>query len=131
MAHASGPASTVTIWAAKMIAPTKRSRTNCCRRLSLGGLPVILYYLSGKHPTRVTRASIVVFLVITALVSLLTYISHGIITKEIIVRSVWLAPFFILAIWVGGGLFGKVSEFYFRTVTLALLGSVGIGMLFS
>lgn len=98
---------------------------------SLGGLPVILYYLSGRHATEVTRASIVVFLVITALVSLVTYIAHGIITSEVIERTVWLAPFFIIAISIGGSLFGKATESFFKTVTLTLLGSVGLVMLFT
>ena len=98
---------------------------------SLGGLPVILYYLSGSQETKVTRASIVVFLVITVFVSLVTYIAHGIITSEILLRTALLAPFFIIAIWIGGSLFGKASEELFRMVTLSLLGSVGLAMLFS
>jgi len=96
---------------------------------SLGGLPVILYYLSGKHTTEIARATIIVFLVVTAFVSLLTYISHGIVTTEILERSSWFVPFFIIAIWIGGRLFGKVSEIIFRNITLALLGSVGLAML--
>lgn len=98
---------------------------------SLGGLPVILYYLSGKNTTAVTRASIVVFLVVTTLVSVVTYLSHGIVTSDVMLRTAWLAPFFILAIWMGGYLFGKVSESFFRAVTLTLVGSVGMAMLFA
>ena len=98
---------------------------------SLGGLPVILFYLSGEHSSKVARASIVVFLFITAMVSLLTCLFHGIIHWDIVLRAVWLAPVFVLAIWVGGRLFGKVSESLFRTVTLTLLGGVGVMMLMS
>lgn len=98
---------------------------------SLGGLPVILYYLSGKNTTAVTRASIVVFLVVTTLVSVVTYLGHGIVTSDVVLRAAWLAPFFILAIWTGGHLFGKVSESFFRAVTLTLVGSVGMAMLFA
>jgi len=98
---------------------------------SLGGLPVILYYLSGKNTTAVTRASIVVFLVVTTLVSVVTYLSHGIVTSDVVLRTAWLAPFFIFAIWMGGHLFGKVSESFFRAVALTLVGSVGIAMLFA
>lgn len=98
---------------------------------SLGGLPVMLFYLSGSQETKVTRASIVVFLVITVLVSLVTYLSHGIITSDILLRTVLLAPFFIVAIWFGGRLFGKASEALFRMITLSLLGSIGLAMLFT
>lgn len=96
---------------------------------SLGGLPVILYYLSGKNSTAVTRASIVVFLVVSTLVSLVTYFSHGIVSSAVVLRASWLAPFFVISIWLGGHMFGKVSEFIFRAVTLALVGSVGAAML--
>jgi len=96
---------------------------------SLGGLPVILYYLSGKNTTAVTRASIVVFLVVTTLVSVVTYLSHGIVTSDVVLRTAWLAPFFMVAIWIGGNLFGKVSESFFRSVTLLVVGSVGVAML--
>lgn len=98
---------------------------------SLGGLPVILYYLSSRHSSKVYRASIVVFLVFSTLVSLVTYIAHGIITSEIMVRTAWLASFFIIAIWLGSSLFGKVPESIFRVVTLTLLGGVGLAMLLS
>lgn len=96
---------------------------------SLGGLPVILFYLSGGHTSRAARASIVVFLFITAMISLLTYLLHGIISVDIVLRTAYLIPIFILAIWLGGQLFGKVSEGLFRAVTLTLLGSVGVVML--
>lgn len=98
---------------------------------SLGGLPVILYYLSGELNCKVARASIVVFLFITAMISLVTYLFHGIIHWDIVLRAVWLAPVFIFAIWLGGRLFGKVSESIFRSVTLTLLGGVGVMMLLS
>lgn len=98
---------------------------------SLGGLPIILYYLSGEHSAQVARASIVVFLIFTAIVSLVAYIAHGIITAEIVVRTGSLMPFFMVAIWIGSHLFGKVSETLFRSITLVLLGCVGLMMLFS
>ena len=98
---------------------------------SLGGLPVILFYLSGGHSSQVARASIVVFLFITTMISLLTYSLHGIISADILLRTIMLVPIFILAIWVGGKLFGKVSESLFRAVTLTLLGGVGVVMLIS
>ncbi len=96
---------------------------------SLGGLPVILYYLSGSYKTEIARATIVVFLIVTALVSLVTYISHGIISTDIVFRTAWLSPFFIVATWGGGQLFGKVSESLFRNISLMLLGGVGLTML--
>ena len=98
---------------------------------SLGGLPVVLYFLSGKQSQSVTRASIVVFLVITALIALFTYFSLGIISNEVVLRTSWYIPFFVVSIWLGGQLFGKVSDVTFRRVTLFIIGSAGFAMLFA
>lgn len=98
---------------------------------NLGGLPVILYYLSTSLTAQVTRASIIIFLVISAVVTLVTYTSYGIITKDILISTTWVAPVFLIAIWVGGRLFGKVSETFFRTATLTLLVGVSVMMLLS
>lgn len=96
----------------------------------LGGPPVILYYLSGNLSVGVNRASIVVFLVVTALITLMTYITHGIVTSEILLFTARLAPVFIIAILLGKRQFGTTSEAVFRAGTLMLLGSVGLLMLF-
>lgn len=98
---------------------------------SLGGLPVILYYLSSQLTTQVARASMIIFLFMTTVVTLAIYANQGIITSDIIVRSGWLAPAFIIAIWIGGSLFGKVSETLFRKVILTLLTGVSFLMLLS
>lgn len=95
----------------------------------LGGLPVILYYLSSQLTTKVARASMIVYLVITTVMALVTYALQGIVTYDIMIKSAFVAPVFIFAIWVGGQLFGKVSESFFRAITLSLLGGVGVAML--
>lgn len=96
---------------------------------SLGGLPIILYYLSGKFSAEVARASMVVFLLFTAVVSLITYGMHGLFNTELVIRTAWMVPPFILSIGLGGFLFGKVPESIFRNMTLLLLGIVGLLML--
>jgi len=98
---------------------------------SLGGLPVILYYLSSDLTREVTRASMIVFLIFTTVVSLLTYISHDIITQDSVIRTVAVSPVFILALWLGGKLFGRVSEALFRIIILGLLSGLSLMMLLS
>jgi uncharacterized membrane protein YfcA len=93
---------------------------------SLGGLPVVLYYLSGLYNAVSVRASLVMFLVVSVIISIITYTSIGIITREMILRCVWLMPFFVVAIWAGKQLFGRVSESAFRVITLALVGGIGV-----
>lgn len=96
---------------------------------SLGGLPVILFYLSSHLPTRVARASMIMFLIITSIVSLLTFMFHGIVKSDDIVRTATIAPVFVFAIWIGGLLFGKVAETLFRKIILSLLGGISVMML--
>lgn len=96
---------------------------------SLGGLPVILYYLSSHLASQVARASMIIFLIITTMVSLVTYMFHGIITSDVMLRTATIAPVFIITIWLGGMLFGKVSESSFRKIILSLLGGISVMML--
>ena len=98
---------------------------------SLGGLPVVLYYLSGKQSQSVIRASIVVFLVIATLMSLISYSSLGVISKDIVLRTLLFIPFFIVSILIGGRLFGKVSDIIFRRITLLIIVSASFTMLFT
>jgi hypothetical protein len=92
----------------------------------LGGLPVVMYYLSSLNRAAETRASMVVFLFITMMVSLVTFMYHGIISKEIIYRCLTLIPVLIFATWIGGLLFGKVTDKAFRYILLSFLGGIAI-----
>ena len=98
---------------------------------SLGGLPVILFYLSSRLSTRVARASMIVFLIITSIVSLVTFMFHGIVKSDDIARTAAIVPVFIFAIWLGGMLFGKVAEPLFRKIILSLLSGVSVMTLVS
>ncbi len=98
---------------------------------SLGGLPVVLFFLSGNQSAIISRANIVIFLVSVVVSALVTYIYQNIISLEIIMRAIILAPFFILAIRVGGKYFGQTSDSFFRAFTLWLLGLISLVMLLS
>ena len=92
----------------------------------LGGIPIIMYYLSGQYAAATSRSSIVCFLSITVTMSLLTYLYHGLVSIEILLRCLLFAPLFVIAVWIGSRLFGKVSEATFRTVVLTILGIIGL-----
>lgn len=94
--------------------------------VGLGGVPVVLFYLSGVHTAAAVRASTVVFLFATAVVSLASYLYHGIVSADVVERCAVLAPVFVLSIWLGGRMFGKVSESAFRVVVLTLLSGMGV-----
>jgi len=94
----------------------------------MGGLPIVLYYLSTNLPVQVIRASIVVFLVVSSLVALISYSSHQLISEEVLTRCLGMTPIYMLAIWFGGNLFGKVSESFFRKLTMVILASAGFAL---
>lgn len=95
----------------------------------LGGLPVVMYYLSGTQRAEVTRASVVIFLFVSVMVSLAMFIYHGIITRDILIRCLSLAPLLLVSIWIGGRLFGRTSESLFRNLLLVMLTVVSVLML--
>lgn len=94
--------------------------------IGLGGLPVVLYFLSSKLSAESARASIVVFLMLTMVVSLITYSVHGLFTTDILIRTLWFVPPFVISIAIGGWLFERLPEIVFRRVALAVLGCVGV-----
>lgn len=92
----------------------------------LGGLPVVIYYLSGVHRADVTRSSIIMFLFVTVMISLCTFIYHGIVTQEIVLRCLSFAPILLAATWLGGRIFGRVSEDRFRSILMLVMSAVGL-----
>ena len=92
----------------------------------LGGLPVILYYLSGTQKAEVTRASMVMFLMVSVIMSLLMFVYHGIVSRDILWLCLSLAPLLLLSTWMGGRIFGRVSDNTFRHVLLVMLGTIGM-----
>jgi uncharacterized membrane protein YfcA len=94
--------------------------------VGLGGLPVVMYYLSGTHRAQATRSSIIVILLASVLVSLITFLLHGIVSEQIVMRCLTLAPLLLFATWLGGCIFGRVSEQLFRRLLLILLSMVGL-----
>lgn len=97
--------------------------------IGLGGVPVVMFYLSSAHRAEVTRSSIIMFLLVTVLVSLMTFMFHGIVSEQIVLRCLSLAPLLLAATWLGGRIFGRVSEARFRSILLLLMSAVGVATL--
>ena len=95
----------------------------------LGGVPVILYYLSSHTAAVCVRSSMIVFLSITSLISFLTFLFKDLITNQIVTFSILVLPVFVIAIWLGGKMFNRASEQSFRNFTLVLLACIGLFMM--
>lgn len=88
---------------------------------SVGAPPVILYLLSGPDPLAVTRANLTLFVAIISFGALAMLFSRGILDSENLLTALLLSPFYYGGVWLGGQLFGRISERIFRRWTLLFL----------
>jgi uncharacterized protein len=93
---------------------------------SVGAPPVILYLLSGPDPAAVTRANLTVFVTAISVIGLVMLTAAGAITATLAVSAVMLTVPFLLATWLGGKLFTRLSDPGVRRIALVLMLCVGI-----
>lgn len=93
---------------------------------SVGAPPVILYLLSGPDPHAVTRANLTVFVTAISLVGLVMLVFAGAITTKLVLSSLLLCIPYLSATWLGGKLFGLLSEIAVRRLALALMLVMGV-----
>lgn len=95
----------------------------------MGAPPAVLFLLSGPHGHESVRANIIGYLAIANMTALVTIWLNGALTVDILWRALFLAPPYLIAIWVGGRLFRYASETVFRYAALAATAIVGIAAL--
>jgi uncharacterized membrane protein YfcA len=88
---------------------------------SVGGPPVILYLLSGPEPAKVTRANLTLYIAFVSVAALAMMWARGIVDADSLLTALALAPPFYAGVWLGGHLFGRISEAVFRRWTLIFL----------
>lgn len=93
---------------------------------SVGAPPVILYLLSGPDPAAVTRATLTVFVTAISVIGLVMLAAAGAITATLGVSAIMLTIPFLLATWLGGKLFARLSNSGVRRLALALMLCVGV-----
>jgi uncharacterized membrane protein YfcA len=97
---------------------------------ALPGPPAILYFLSGPYQLTEARANIIVFLITIQCILICTFLWHDLITKELLLRSLGLAPIYFVAIWIGNHLYGMVNETWFRRISLLIIAATALGAIF-
>ena len=85
------------------------------------GPPVVLFWLSSMAAAAVVRANFVVFFAIMAAALVVTYLSFGLITPDVIALAAFLAPAHILAMFVGARFFRFASEETYRRTAYAII----------
>ncbi len=93
---------------------------------SVGAPPVILYLLSGPDPHTVTRANLTVFVTAIALVGLVMLAFAGAITSKLVLSAFLLCVPYLGATWLGGKLFGRLSDVTVRRLALSFMLVMGV-----
>ena len=96
---------------------------------SVGGPPVVLYLLSGPDPAPVTRANLTLFITAISVIGLVMLTAVGAITTALGISALALSVVFLLATWLGGKLFVRLSENSVRRFALVLMLGVSVASL--
>lgn len=87
---------------------------------SLGGPPVVLFWLGGGGAATVVRANIITYFFCNSLNSGLAFTSQGLFTAERLGFAAVLAPFYVVAILAGIRGFRFAGERFYRRLALSL-----------
>jgi uncharacterized membrane protein YfcA len=89
--------------------------------VQISGPPVIVYWLGGSSEVRVIRANFVVYFALTAIVLVIAYLTHGILTAEVLALALILGPLHILSIAAGARVFHRASGQAYRRVAYVIM----------
>lgn len=87
----------------------------------IGGMVVALYVLAQDAPARVMRASLVVYLFLGSITSLVMLLLFGVMDGTAVARGLLLAGPALAGVWIGQHLFRPSLEGYYRPFCLTLL----------
>lgn len=88
---------------------------------AVGGLPLVLYYLSVSAPAVVIRATLIVYLLLVGAFSFAVASFNGLVTLEIVLRGALLSVPLVIGNALGNHRFLKASPDSFRRFALVLL----------
>jgi uncharacterized protein len=89
----------------------------------IGGPPVVAYWLGGTVAATTVRANILLYFAISTVITVVAYLTAGLLTTSIFVLAVVAAPAYGLELLVGSRLFGFASETMFRRACYALIAA--------
>jgi uncharacterized membrane protein YfcA len=96
---------------------------------SIGGPPVILYLLAGPDDAATTRATLTLYVALSASLGLAALAWRGAIPLAAGGLGLAMAPLFMLGVVFGGRVFARLSEQRFRRVTIWLMLAVSAWVL--
>ena len=97
--------------------------------VGIPGPPVFLYYLSAPLDLKVSRASIIGYLLGVAPIACLFAAFNDLLDQDAIVRAALLTPVVLVGSWLGAHAFGTADPEKARKWTLIVLLAIGMGLL--
>jgi uncharacterized membrane protein YfcA len=97
----------------------------------MAGPPIAFYYLAGRDPPAVVRASLTTYFVFVDAVAVISLAVRGEVSSEILLTGALLVPAVILGGLLGERLFPLASGRFYRRLALVLLTTVAIGSAFA
>jgi uncharacterized protein len=93
---------------------------------SVGAPPVILYLLSGPDPQAVTRANLTVFVTVISAIGLVMLLVVGAFTPQLTASALLLCIPYLMATWLGGTLFERMSDLGVRRLALGFMFAMSV-----
>lgn len=92
----------------------------------MGGPPIVAYWLGGHIPAARVRANVVLFLAVSGAMAVVVFLLGGLLTRDVLLLAVIVAPAFAAGLWCGSRLFGFASERIFRRICLGLIALAAV-----
>jgi uncharacterized membrane protein YfcA len=93
---------------------------------SFYGPPIVLFWLGGPAKHATVRANLIVFFAFTSIIGGVSYASHGLLSRDLIILGLVLLPAYGAAMWAGARLFGRASEATFRLFAYGLIAMAAL-----
>lgn len=95
----------------------------------MAGPPIAFYYLAGQDEAARVRANLTTYFVVVDLAALASFGANGLLSTDLGLHGLALAPAVVVGGLLGERLFPLASEAFYRCLALILLTAVAIGAL--
>jgi uncharacterized membrane protein YfcA len=92
----------------------------------IGGPPVVAYWLGGAIESGIVRANIVLYFVVSSVLSIASYLAGGLFTQGVLALALATGPAYGIGLYLGSRLFGRTNEAVFRWTCYGLIAVAAI-----
>lgn len=87
----------------------------------MSGPPLVAYWLGSTVTPATARANILLYTVLSTVITVATYLAAGLLTKSVFTLAAVIGPAYGLGLLAGSRLFGLATETIFRRICYALI----------